>query len=187
MTLSHATQSGQHLHSERGHDLYSTPTCATEALWRTEELPRVIWEPAAGRNAIVNVLRDAGHIVIASDIVDHGAELDFIADFLTLTKAPAGVEAIVTNPPFALATEFVARALELVPCVMMLLRLAFIESERRSPILDAGTLARLHVFKQRLPMMHRDGWAGPHASSAIPFAWFVWERGHTGPTNIDRI
>jgi hypothetical protein len=73
------------------------------------------------------------------------------------------------------------------PLVLMLLRLAFLESERRSPLLDGGHLARVHVFKRRLPMMHRDGWSGPRASSSVPFAWFVFDRGHHGPTMIDRI
>ena len=69
----------------------------------------------------------------------------------------------------------------------MLLRLAFLESERRTNILEYGGLARVHVFRNRLPMMHRKGWEGPKASSAIPFAWYVWEHGYLGPTTIDRI
>src|SRR5262249_14097510 len=125
--------------------------------------------------------------VIASDIVAYGAELDFVADFLMTTKAPVGVEAITTNPPYRIATAFVTHALKLCPRVVMLLRLAFLESAKRAPVLDTGKLARVHVFKRRLPMMHRDGWAGPRASSAIPFAWFCWERNHCGPTTIDRI
>jgi hypothetical protein len=102
-------------------------------------------------------------------------------------KLPKSCECILTNPPFSLAEEFVEHALELCPHVIMLLRLAFLESERRSPILDTGTLARIHVFRQRLPMMHRDGWTGPKASSAMAFAWFVWDRGHTGPATISRV
>jgi len=47
-------------------------------------------------------------------------------------------------------------ALALFRRVFMLLRLAFLESERRSPILDRGQFVRVHVFKDRLPMMHRD-------------------------------
>jgi hypothetical protein len=187
MSLSHAAQSGQHRYAQRGLDLYETPVCATEALLRVELLPHVIWEPAAGRGAIVSVLRDAGYKIITSDIADYGDELDFTADFLMLTEAPAGVRAIVTNPPYKLATEFVAHALELVPQVVMLCRLAFLESAKRAPILDAGTLARVHLFKRRLPMMHRDGWQGPRASSAICFGWFVWSRDHSGPAIIDRI
>jgi len=45
----------------------------------------------------------------------------------------------------------------------------------------------VHVFRKRLPRMHRDGWEGRKASSGMSFAWFVWERGYTGPTTIDRI
>ena len=69
----------------------------------------------------------------------------------------------------------------------MLLRLAFLESERRSRILDTGTLARVHIFRRRLPMMHRDGWQGPKASSAMAFAWFIWDRAHTGPAILNRV
>ena len=82
MTLSHSAQSGQHRHVERGADLYETPACATEALLRVEQLPHWIWEPAAGRGAIVNVLRDHGHAAIASDIIDYGFPLHFVGDFL---------------------------------------------------------------------------------------------------------
>ena len=58
--LNHAAQSGCHPLSARGADLYETPACATEALLRAEQLPHCIWEPAAGRGAIVDVLRGHG-------------------------------------------------------------------------------------------------------------------------------
>jgi|SRR6266498_5850606 len=35
--------------------------------------------------------------------------------------------------------------------------------------------------------MHRDGWDGPKASSAIPYAWFVWNRAHVGTTEMLRL
>ena len=134
------------------------------------------------------MLREAGLYVHATDLVDHGCPASESAvDFLLEQRAPDGVDSIVTNPPFKLADQFVSHALHLVPRVTMLLRLAFLESELRSPILDSGNLARVHVFKNRLPMMHRSGWAGPRASSSIPFAWFCWDRNHLGPTIIDRI
>jgi hypothetical protein len=59
----------------------------------------------------------------------------------------------------------------------MLLRLAFYESVRRTPILENRGLARVHVFRKRLPMMHRDGWEGRKANSGMAFAWFVWDDG----------
>ena len=186
MALDHSCQVQRHANAERGLDLYQTPPVATGALLRVEQLPHRIWEPAAGRGAIVNVLRDAGHAVIASDIHDYGG-LHFCRDFLAETKAPADCEAIVTNPPYLWAEAFVAHALELCPLVVMLLRLAFLESERRCGILEGRGLSRVHVFRKRLPMLHRDNWTGPKANSGMAFAWFVWDRDHTGPATIHRI
>lgn len=175
----------------RGDDLYETPAEATQALLRAEKLPQYLWEPAAGPGAIVRVLRAAGHTVIGSDLVDYGEPTHFNGrDFLMERKAPDGCQGIVTNPPFKLAGEFVAHALELCPLVIMLLRLSFIESERRKGILDCGRLARVHVFRNRLPMMHRAGRGTQTAktnSSAMAFAWFVWNRDHVGPTELHRI
>jgi hypothetical protein len=184
--LDHSCQVQRHTYDERGLDLYETPAVAVEALLRVEQIPHRIWEPAAGRGAIVRVLRDHGHAVIASDIHNYG-NLHFVSDFLAQERLPAGCEAIVTNPPFRLAEEFVAHALELAPLVIMLLRLAFLESERRCRILEGRGLARVHVFRKRLPMMHRDQWVGRKANSGMAFAFFVWDRNHKGPTTIDRI
>ena len=174
--------------SDRGNDLYETPPCATLALLRAEALPWKIWEPACGRGAIVNVLRAHGHNVLATDLIDYGdPTCSYRRDFLLERKLPIGCECILTNPPYKLAAQFVEHALDLSPHVIMLLRLAFLESERRSRILDAGTLARVHIFRKRLPMMHRDGWKGPKASSAMAFAWFVWDRAHNGPPTLHRV
>jgi hypothetical protein len=184
--LSHSTQSGRHQLSERGADLYETPPVAVEALLLVEQLSDRVWEPAAGRGAIVRALRYCGHTVIASDVINYG-DLDFVRDFLAESKMPAGCEAICTNPPYRLANEFARHALDLSPKVYLLLRLAFLESVKRTEILEHRGLARVHVFRRRLPFMHRDGWTGARASSAIPFAWFVFDRSHRGPTVIDRI
>jgi hypothetical protein len=187
MALDHSCQVQRHTHAERGLDLYETPSVAVEALLRVEQLPHRIWEPAAGKGAIVRVLRDQGHAVIASDIFDYGG-LHFVGDFLAQEQLPVGCEAIVTNPPYQIAEAFAAHALELAPLVILLLRLAFLESERRCGILEGRGLARVHVFRKRLPMMHRDQWAGRKANSGMAFGWFIWVRGYnTGPTIIDRI
>lgn len=176
--------------SERKDDLYESPPEAVWALLRVERLPEVVWEPACGPGVIVRELRAAGHQVYATDLVDYTSrdQDQFGWDFLMEQQLPIGVQAIVTNPPFKLAGEFVAHALSLCPKVIMLLRLAFLESDKRSPILDTGHLARVHVFRKRLPMMHRYGWDGPtNSNSGMAFAWFVWDRAHTGPTELHRV
>src|SRR5262245_44745737 len=73
--LNHRAQSGTHAYAERGFDLYETPVVATEALLRAEKLPRKLWEPCCGRGAIVNVLRSAGHEVVATDLVNYGVPI----------------------------------------------------------------------------------------------------------------
>jgi hypothetical protein len=107
-----------------------------------ESITGPIWECAAGRGAIVRALREAGHEVIGTDLVDYGSpDSRGDVDFLKQQSAPDGVRTIITNPPYMRAGEFVRHALELVPHVVMLTRLAFLESQRRSDILDDGRLA----------------------------------------------
>ena len=75
-------------------------------------------------------MRAAGHEVIGTDLVDYGRpDCFWRRDFLFERKVPDGCEAIITNPPFKLAEQFVEHALELSPLVVMLLRFAFFESE----------------------------------------------------------
>lgn len=189
------TGSKRGTNDERGADLYETPYQATRALLASEGLlPKVIWEPACGPGAIARELRLFGHVVMATDLHDyHSKDQDLAGvDFLLPKEmAPAvctaGNIGIVTNPPYKHAQQFVERALEHASRVYMLLRLAFLESVRRNGILDGGHLARVWVFRDRLPMMHRAGWEGPKASSAMAFAWFVWDTRHQGPPTLHRV
>jgi hypothetical protein len=183
--LDHSSQVQRAPMREHRGDFYDTPVVAVHALLKVEKLPYRIWEPACGTGNIAGVLINAGHAVYASDLNDRGYGVPRI-DFL-LPGPPTDCDAIVTNPPFALAEEFVAIALERAPLVIMLLRLAFLESDRRTGILEGRGLARVHVFRKRLPMMHRSGWEGRKANSGMAFAWFVWDHSHVGPTTIDRI
>jgi hypothetical protein len=171
--------------AERGDDTYPTPPAAVHALLTVEQFPDPIWEPAAGPGGIVQVLRETGHQVVATTITDQGcADCRGGVDFLEQREAPPGVTAILTNPPFSLAADFVRHGLTLVPRVAMLLRLAFLESIDRTDIIEGGQLARIYAFRNRLPMMHRDGWTGPKAGNAHAYGWFVWEVDHNGPPTL---
>jgi hypothetical protein len=174
---SFAVQLGRAPLKERKDDLYETPPEATRALLQHEQWSMVdgVWEPACGRGAISRVLESAGVRVVSTDLVDRGYGQGGV-DFLMETHAPEGVEAIITNPPFKLADEFVRHGLRLVPRVIMLLRWAYAEGAGRSDIID-GHLSRVWLGKERLPFMHRDGYEGPkNSNSGAPFAWFVFER-----------
>jgi hypothetical protein len=183
----HSVNTGMHPYADRGNDLYLTPPEAVRALLKVEQLPPKVWEPAAGYGNIVNELRDAGHDLIASDLVDYGFPLDFVGDFLKQGTVPIDTQAIVTNGPFKIATEFTVHALELCHFVVFLHRIQFLETAKRTSIINGGKLSRVHVFRERLPRMHRFGWTGPKASSAACFGWFVFDRNHRGPATIDQI
>ena len=181
--------------AERGADLYETPPEATQALLRVD--PQLtwhylnIWEPACGRGAITRVLENSKprHAVHSSDLEDYDAGYIHGRDFLHETSAPVGTDAIVTNPPYKLAGEFAQHAIDLVPRVYLLLRLAMIEGERKKfRCFDDGSLRKIYVFKKRLPFMHRDGYTGKkNPASGMAFGWFCWDRAHIGPTTITRI
>jgi len=175
-------------HAERGADCCETHPAVVEALLEVETFQGIIWEPACGPGSIVRTLRAAGYRVAASDIIDYGcSNATSGVDFLSLRRAPAGVTAIITNPPYKFANEFVRRALALVPRVAMLLPLRFLEGRARSDIIDGGRLARIHVFINRIPMMHRQDWRGPRAGNAHAFAWFIWDQNHRGFPEVHRI
>lgn len=179
----------RHALADRRNDLYESPPEAVRALLELGEVPPVVWESACGPGSIVRVLRAAGHVVYATDLVDYNSpdQDESGWDFLLERQAPIGVQAIVSNPPFKLAAEFVEHGLSLCPRVIFLLRLSFLESETRSSILDGGKLSKVYVFRNRLPMMHRDGWEGNKSTNTVPFAWFLWDSNHSGPTVLNRI
>jgi hypothetical protein len=186
MTLAIHVTAGNHgaPKLKRGLEIYTTPPGAVEALLRVEPLPAVIWECCGDEtSAIAQVLRASGRRVVCSDISTDGI------DFLTRRTAPLGQQiAIVCNPPFSLAADFVRHGLALVSKVVVLERLQFLEGECRSDIFDAGTLARVWVFRNRVPRMHKAEWTGRRAAPAMALAWFSFDRHHDGgPPSLDWI
>lgn len=91
---------------------------------------------------------------------------------------------IVTNPPFKNAEDFAKRALDLTTGkVAFLLRLVWLAGKSRRKMFATAPLARVWVFSGRLPMNRHD-YDGPKSSSAIDFAWFVFEHGHAGKPEL---
>jgi hypothetical protein len=166
----------------RGDDFYPTPPEAVEALLAVERFTGQVWEPACGDGAISKVLSTHGYSVISSDLVDRGFGQGRI-DFLLEQKALA--PNVVTNPPYKLAEEFAEHAVRLASGkVAFLLRLSWLEGQRRSDLFARMPFARLWVFSRRLPRMHRGDYCGPKATSTMPFCWIVWDRAHSGPPTI---
>jgi hypothetical protein len=161
--------------STRGVEFYATPRCAVIPLLAKVQLPNVVWDPCGSDDSeLAATLREAGKQVFCNDITADGV------DFRTRREAPSAAEAIVTNPPFSLAADFVMHGLTLVRRICILERIQFLESESRGELFDAGKLMRVFVFRNRVPRMHASGWEGPRASPAMVLAWFIFDNTHGG-------
>ncbi|WP_287159017.1 SAM-dependent methyltransferase [Mesorhizobium sp.] len=173
--------------AERGNNLYETPAEAMRTLLSFVRFSEKVREPACGRGAISRMLEDAGYQVDLSDLVDYGTadqhgEVQRVEDFLSSAPTLDDPDRpdIVTNPPYGQSLNaFVAHALRAHrPRKMaLLLNLNFLcgfDDPDRNFAMDENPPSDIFVFTRRLPMMHRDGWTGPEASSRMNTAWFVW-------------
>lgn len=177
---------------ERGADLYETPIEAVRVLLALESFSKAVMEPSVGKGAILRPLEAAGYDVGISDIANRGVTtkggfLQRVGDFLASRREDGFSRSwdIVTNPPFGIANAYAAHALrEHRPGKLaLLLNLNFMcgfEDPDRRFVMDESPPSRIYVFTRRLPMMHRDGYAGPEAASQMNCAWFVWERNAEG-------
>ena len=158
-------------------DFYPTPAVLTEPLidrFRVH-LDGGVWEPACGDGAICKVLAKHGIESVATDLVDRGYG-ESRRDFLLELKPPAGVDAIVTNPPFSLWRQFAEHALAMdVGLVALLGRLQLLEGKRLSALFQETQLTRVMVSAGRINMLPAGAEDKGH-NGMIAWAWFVWQR-----------
>lgn len=169
-------------------DYYAThPDMVRDLLNAGAPLRQRVWEPACGAGHIVNVLRERGHDVYATDIVDRGCpdfqQWDFLWEF---ESCPAGDVDIITNPPYTAGLEFVERALAYVQPganVWMLLRLQFLEGKARRRLYDVAPPADVWVFSERRTCA-KNGDFSKADGGAVAYAWFHWVKGYNKRTTI---
>lgn len=166
-------------------EFYPTPPEATRALLSVERFDGSIWEPACGEGAIANVLADAGHKVVATDLVEYGFGISGI-DFLKELRPRA--KHIVTNPPYGsgLADAFAEKALGFAAdtggSVAMLLNMASLSHRRRTAWWKAKPPARLYAIDDIVCWpSHRYGPA-PEYFTKHRYIWAVWTPNHRGPS-----
>lgn len=163
-----------------GPDFYPTPAWATFALMDNETFQGEVWECACGDGAMTAVIADAGRRVVSSDLYDRGyGEIGH--DFLTTRRRHPN---IITNPPFHSAEGFVASGLKSAQRKFaLLMRLAFLEgANRANTIFHKAPPSRVWVFSERITFYMKG--AQIAGSGTTAYAWFVWDKDHTGPTEI---
>lgn len=136
------------------------------------------------------VLKAHGHNVRSSDRVFRDYEGTEIIDFLNTTKKDMHRPMdIITNPPYKYAKEFVEKALEIQDDggkVAMFLKVTFLEGQARRKLFDTTPPKKIYVFSKRVKCA-KNGDFDAIGSSAVAYAWFIWEKGFVGRTIIDWI
>jgi hypothetical protein len=93
------------------HDLFETPlemlVLLDDIVASIREKGLVVFEPCAGNDAIVNYLEGKGITVIARDKYTKAVSHDVLT-----TTMPVGIDVVLTNPPFNLKYEIIARLKE---------------------------------------------------------------------------
>ncbi|WWU70277.1 NAD(P)-dependent oxidoreductase [Clostridium baratii] len=165
-------------------DFYATEPKAIELLLELEEFNKNIWECACGEGHLSKVLSDSGYEVLSTDLIDRGYGKGNI-DFLKCNKRFNGD--IITNPPYKYAKEFILKALELVgegDKVAMFLKVQFLEGKARKELFKNNPPKKVYVSSSRLNCA-KNGEFEKYPSSAIAYAWFVWEKGYKGKTIVE--
>jgi hypothetical protein len=160
--------------ADNPHDFFPTPHGVTRALLDACPLPDGMWfEPACGAGDIVAAVGPRASWV-TMDIRDVPkpalAQQHARGDFLRDVFAGAHVDVIITNPPFYLAEDFVRKALTHATHVVMLLRLAFLETRKREA-LHREHPSDVYVLSRR-PSFLANG-----ATDNSAYAWFHWGPG----------
>jgi len=150
-------------------DLYETPEWVTDCVVDYIDVHRDIWEPACGGGKMVRALTRHGIHVYGSDI-------ETGEDFLRAICLPdRSTTAIVTNPPYALAREFIEHALKLTKpvsgTVAMLLRTDFDHAKSRQHL-----FGKCDQFWMKVVLTKRIKWfEDSKGQPSFNHAWFIWQ------------
>ena len=137
-----------------------------------------------GGGHLAEVLKNTGHNVRCSDIIDRGYPQTEIIDFLKVVPDSQNLwnGDIITNPPYSFAQAFVEKAMDLIQDghkVAMFLKLTFLEGKSRKGMFKKYPPKIIYVSSSRLKCC-KNGDFENNFSSAVAYGWFVWEKGFQG-------
>ena len=165
-------------------DYYATEPKAVELLLQKEKFSSIILEPSCGEGHISRVLLDNGYAVKSSDLIDRG--FGEVKDFFEVDEFCGD---IITNPPYKVALDFVKHSLDIIhegSKVAMFLKLQFLEGKARKEFYKENPPKKIYVASGRLNCA-KNGKFEEFKSSAVAYAWFMWEKGYQGSPEIDWI
>lgn len=168
------------LEEREPNDYYATDPRAIPLLLEQEVFADIIAEPACGEGHLSKALENTGKTVISSDIVDRG--YGSVSDFFERTEPYRNGVDLITNPPYSKAVEFAEHGMELLGYgqkMALLLKIQFLESEKRRRFFEKYPPKTIYVFTHRI-ICAMNGDFEKYTSSAMCYCWFVWEKGFKG-------
>lgn len=162
-------------------DYYATDPIAIRLLLEKETFTNNILEPACGQGHLSEALKSAGYNVTSTDLFDRGYGTK--KDFFTYTNWDAD---IITNPPYKIALPFLKHCLHIIHTgnkVALFLRLLFLEGKERGLFFKQNPPKIVYVSSSRIKCA-KNGDFKNYNTSAVAFAWFVWEKGYNGFTTV---
>jgi hypothetical protein len=166
------------------HDFYATHPSAIPPLinlLQWQDGGKLIRENSCGQGHLSKAIERYGHTVISTDLVDRGygiTGVDYLEHHWT---DDFNYDAVIMNPPYKYAQEFVEKSLKIAPVVAVFLRIQWLETEKRRKLFEEYPPKYVAVFSKRIPssknaMFKKED--GTKESSAVCYAWFIWVRGN---------
>ena len=195
---------GSHSATERAKDdFYMSSDDIAHALWKcigygmknnSRTYPIFIdalfVDSSVGTGTLLHDIEEQYEDTLGYDIVDRGYPDVIVQDWLTVKEIPNPrnkPKIIVQNPPFKLALEFVQHGLELLnkgELLFSLHRLLFLEGGERFGKLYGNKQKPKYVFvfAKRVSCIAPD--VPGKGQNAMCYAWFMWQKGFRGNTQI---
>ena len=164
------------------------------------ELHNDIWECACGTGNLSKVLGKRGYNVLSSDLIYRGfgiggvnfleypeKELIYFIENskLNCIKArkdlPISMD-ILTNPPYKYALDFVKHSLDILEdgyYAIFFLKIQFLEGKARKKFFENYPPKYVYIHSERQKCAINNDFSKVN-SSAVCYAWFIWQKGWKG-------
>lgn len=160
-------------------DFYPTPDWCTDILFNYWQPRGLIWECACGDGRMVRNFLRRGLSVIHSDKYPQEQFPTTEIDFLEVEPAPIPYFTIVTNPPFSIINRFMEKAMTMnARAIAFWARQSLLESKWRYSFFKMYPPRMVIVIADRAQINSEE------PGGQFSFAWYVWETGYRGPTEL---
>ena len=169
----------------QSNNFYATHPSVVKDLLTYETFNDRILEPFCGTGLISDAIKEFGYEVESYDLINRG--YGNVGDFFKVDY-PRGCYDIVTNPPYDknLLTDIILRCLDLCSGkVALLLTLGYLTGkERYNRIFKKYPLKTVYVYVNQISIGKNGVFDKSLNNNLLDYAWFIWEKGYKGKTEI---